>query len=156
MLEITTFSAGETVEVGLKTGKLLKKGDVVCLTGDLGTGKTAFTNGVAVALGINGYITSPTFTIVNEYNAPIPLYHFDVYRIADPEEMFEIGFAEYLNGEGVVVIEWADLIRDVLPDECIWVNISKNLSSGEDTRVISIKFNGGKYREYERQFTIDN
>jgi len=149
MLEINTFSAGETVEAGLRLGRILKKSDVVCMTGDLGTGKTAFTNGIAAALGINGYITSPTFTIVNEYNAAIPLYHFDVYRIADPEEMFEIGFDEYIDGDGIVVIEWAELIKEVLPKECIWVKISKDLSAGIDTRIVNIQFIGNRYRGYE-------
>lgn len=152
MIEIKTDSFEETVGLGSRLGMLLGSGDVVCLTGNLGTGKTAFTSGIAEALGIKGYITSPTFTLVNEYNARIPLYHFDVYRIADPEEMFEIGFDEYLEGSGVVVIEWADLIKDILPDDCIWVKIAKKLDNGQNIRIISIHFKGNKYFEYEKQF----
>lgn len=148
MKQFKTFSAEETMLVGKALGKILTIGDVVCLTGDLGTGKTAFTNGIAVALGIDDYITSPTFTIVNEYKTEIPLYHFDVYRIAEPEEMFDIGFEEYLYGDGVVVIEWAELIKDILPKELIWVTISKELSSGVDAREISICFTGEKYKGY--------
>jgi len=118
MKEIRTCSQEDTIEFGKKLGVLLKKGDIVCITGDLGTGKTVLTNGIASALGIDEYITSPTFTIVNEYEkGDISLYHFDVYRISDPEEMFEIGFEEYLYGDGIVVIEWADLIKSILPDE---------------------------------------
>lgn len=151
MKEIKTYSAGETVDAGVKLGKILKPGDVVCLNGDLGTGKTAFTKGIAAALGIEGHITSPTFTIVNEYNADIPLYHFDVYRIADPDEMFEVGFEEYLYGSGIVVIEWADIIEDILPGERISVHIRKDLGTGTDARVIDIDFIGEKYKDYEQR-----
>lgn len=149
MVRIETYSADQTVEIAKKFGKILVGGDIVCLTGGLGTGKTAFTNGIAAALGINGYITSPTFTIVNEYNAAIPLYHFDVYRISDPEEMFEIGFEEYLSGNGIVVIEWADIISDILPDNCIWVDIQKDLIKGTEARIITFDFRGERYKGYE-------
>lgn len=148
MKQIKTCSADETMLVGKVLGELLNSGDIVCLTGDLGTGKTAFTNGIARALGIEDYITSPTFTIVNEYKTEIPLYHFDVYRIADPDEMYDIGFEEYLYGDGVVVIEWAELIKDILPKELIWVKIDKELNSGLDARVIGIDFQGEKYKGY--------
>jgi len=152
MIRIMTFSVEQTIEVGMKLGRKLGKGDIVYLTGDLGTGKTAFTNGIAASLGINGYITSPTFTIVNEYLGRIPLYHFDVYRIADPDEMFEIGFDEYIDGNGVVVIEWAELIKDILPSEYIRVEIVKDLGGGQDTRAIGIEFTGKKYEGYELNF----
>lgn len=145
MIETKTQSAQETVDVGRALGELLNRGDVICLSGNLGTGKTAFTNGIASALGIAGYITSPTFTIVNEYKGHLPLYHFDVYRIADAEEMFEIGFEEYLDGNGVTVIEWPELIKDILPRELIWIEIKKDLQSGIDTRVIHIDFRGERF-----------
>ena len=148
MKQIKTCSPDETMLVGRALGSILSSGDVVCITGDLGTGKTAFTNGMARALGIEEYITSPTFTIVNEYKTEVPLYHFDVYRISDPEEMYDIGFEEYLYGDGIVVIEWAELIKDILPEELIWVKISKNLNSGTDAREINIDFIGEKYRSY--------
>lgn len=148
MAQIKTFSQDETMLVGKALGSILMSGDLVCLSGDLGTGKTAFTNGIACALGIDEYITSPTFTIVNEYKTKVSLYHFDVYRIGDPEEMYDIGFEEYLYGDGVVVIEWAELIKDILPKELIWVTISKELSSGVDAREISICFTGEKYKGY--------
>lgn len=151
MLEITTYSSEETKEFGAKLGALLEAGDIVCLVGDLGTGKTALTNGIAAGLGIKGYITSPTFTIVNEYMGRIPLYHFDVYRITDSEEMFEIGFEEYINGNGAVVIEWADQIRDILPKDYLWVNVRKDLEKGLDTRVIKLEFVGNRYRELEEK-----
>jgi tRNA threonylcarbamoyladenosine biosynthesis protein TsaE len=151
MLEIITNSAEETKEFGEKLGIILKAGDIICLNGDLGTGKTALTNGIAAGMDIKGYITSPTFTIVNEYAGRIPLYHFDVYRIADSEEMFEIGFEEYLNGNGVVVIEWAEQIRDILPDEYLWVHVQKRLDIGLDTRAIKLDFVGKRYEELERE-----
>ncbi len=149
MISIETHSFEETVELGKKFGKVLKPGAVVCLSGDLGTGKTAFTNGIARALGIDSYITSPTFTIVNEYQGKFPLYHFDVYRISDPEEMFDIGFEEYINGEGITIIEWGEIIGDILPTELIKVNISKDLKKGLDVRKIDIDFKGSGYSEYE-------
>lgn len=152
MIEIRTTTFEQTVELGLRLGKLLRGGDVICLEGNLGTGKTAFTSGIAQALGVDGYITSPTFTIVNEYNSRTPLYHFDVYRIANSEEMFEIGFEEYLDSKGVVVIEWANLIKDVLPQDYIWVEIAKSLESGQNIRIISIKFKGNKHAELEKEF----
>ena len=152
--EFKTFSQDETIEVGKALGKLLNKGDIVCIIGDLGTGKTVFTNGIAKSLGIKEHITSPTFTIVNEYDEKTPLYHFDVYRIADSEEMFEIGFEEYLYGEGIVVIEWADIIKDILPEEVIQVTIKKNLDLAIDARIIEVIFIGDKYRDYKNRLVV--
>lgn len=152
MKEIKTFSAEETMEIGRKLGSLLQGGELVCLNGDLGTGKTAFTGGVAKALEIEGYITSPTFTLVNEYKGRLAMYHFDVYRIADPEEMFEIGFEEYLESNGVVLVEWADLIQEILPEEYIRVDIRKALSEGVTVRVIHLEFKGERYKGMEEAF----
>lgn len=151
MLEIITYSARETADAGFKLGSILDRGDVVCLTGGLGTGKTAFTAGIAAALGIGGHITSPTFTIVNEYQGRAPLYHFDAYRIAGPDEMLEIGFEEYIEGNGIVVIEWADLIKEILPREIISVKIEKEIAVDPDKRIIRMEFCGEKYRCYERR-----
>ena len=107
----------ETRAFGLELGASLRKGDIVALIGDLGTGKTALTKYIAEGLGIRETITSPTFTIVQEYRqGRLPLYHFDVYRIGDPEEMYELGYEEYFYGDGVCVIEWADLIEELLPE----------------------------------------
>lgn len=154
MKEFKTFSQEETIEIGKALGRLLNTGDIVCINGDLGTGKTVFTNGIAKSLGIKEHITSPTFTIVNEYSGRVPFYHFDVYRISDSEEMFEIGFEEYLYGEGIVVIEWADIIKDILPTEVIQVTIQKNLELGIDARIIEIVFNGSKYRDYKSRLVV--
>ncbi|MDF2984798.1 MAG: hypothetical protein K0R50_308 [Eubacterium sp.] len=149
MINVETQSFEETVEFGKKLGRILKPGDVICLSGDLGTGKTALTNGIAKELGINSYITSPTFTLVNEYQGKYPLYHFDVYRIADPDEMFDIGFDEYISGDGITIVEWGELISEILPGEIIKVDIKKNLQKGLDIRVISVDFRGQKYSGYE-------
>lgn len=148
MNKFETYSFDETVEVGKRLGNILKAGDVIWLSGDLGTGKTALTNGIAKALNINDYITSPTFTLVNEYEGSLPLYHFDVYRISDSDEMFDIGFEEYINNGGVSVIEWGEQIKDILPKEIIKINITKNLQKGLDVREISIDFIGGRYSDY--------
>ncbi len=131
----------ETLKVAKEFASSLKGGEIICLSGDLGTGKTAFTQGIAQALGIKEYITSPTFTIINEYQGTIPLYHFDVYRISDYDELFEIGFEEYIEKYGIVVIEWAEMIKDTLPKDCIWICIEKDLDTSIDTRIINIEYN---------------
>ncbi|MBE7044139.1 MAG: tRNA (adenosine(37)-N6)-threonylcarbamoyltransferase complex ATPase subunit type 1 TsaE [Ruminococcaceae bacterium] len=138
MLHISQ-SPEQTAEIAAEFAKTLQPGDVVTLNGDLGVGKTAFVQGLAKALGITDYISSPTFTIVNCYEAETPLYHFDVYRIADPEEMYEIGYEEYINGDGICIIEWAELIADILPEERYDVTIRKNYDVDENYREIEIE-----------------
>lgn len=152
MIEFRTQSAAETVELGRKIGNMLQKGDNVCLVGELGTGKTAFASGIAKGLGVSGYITSPTFTIINEYEGRLPLYHFDVYRIGDIDEMIDTGYYEYIDGDGVTVIEWADLIKEILPSERIEVHIDKNDRDSSNSRTIRIRFIGERSAEYERRF----
>ena len=151
MVCVKTRSYEETVEFGKKLGEILAPNDLICLSGDLGTGKTALTHGIAKSLGINSYITSPTFTIVNEHQGKYPLFHFDVYRIADPDEMFDIGFEEYLSSEGVSVIEWGELIRDILPNEIININVKKALEESLDTRLIEVDFVGDRYSDYQKR-----
>jgi tRNA threonylcarbamoyladenosine biosynthesis protein TsaE len=115
-------------------------GQIFTLDGDLGVGKTVFAKGLAEGLGITEPVSSPTFTIVQEYtDGRLPLYHFDVYRIEEPEEMEEIGYEEYFNGDGVCLIEWADMIREILPDDIIRVRIRKVPEKGFDYREISIE-----------------
>lgn len=135
-MKIITNNENETYNIGIKIGKQLKAGDILSLNGDLGAGKTYLTKGIAKGLGIEDYITSPTFTILNEYKGRIPLYHFDVYRINDVEEMYEIGFEEYLYGNGVCIIEWGSMVEEILPEDTINIKI-KNL--GEFSREIEIK-----------------
>ena len=130
----------ETYELGFNMGKSAKAGDVYCLDGDLGVGKTVFTQGFAKGLGINEPINSPTFTIVQEYHeGRLPLYHFDVYRIGDITEMDEIGYEEYFYSEGVCLIEWGNLISEIMPENATYITISKDLSKGFDYRRIEVK-----------------
>ena len=126
MAVINSFCAKDTYELGEKIGQMAKPGMVISLTGDLGVGKTVFTQGLAKGLGIEEPVNSPTFTIVQVYEeGRLPLYHFDVYRIGDIEEMDEIGYEDYFYGEGVCLIEWADLIREILPEQMCRVTIEK-------------------------------
>ncbi len=137
---ITTNSPEETCALGMQMGADLEPGAVLCLYGDLGAGKTAFTSGLAQGLGVTDYVTSPTFTIVNEYEGRIPLFHFDVYRVYDPDELYEIGFEEYFSRGGVVCIEWADLIPSLLPANRMEIEIRKKSGIGcENMREITIR-----------------
>ena len=135
-----TRSPEETYELGRKIGLQARPGQVYTLTGDLGVGKTVFTQGFAAGLGIKGPVSSPTFTILQVYDeGRLPFYHFDVYRISDPEEMYEIGFEEYIEGEGVCFIEWANLIEELLPAQYTEIHIDKDLSKGFDYRLITVE-----------------
>lgn len=131
-------SREETVTIAESFAKTLQKGDVVCLYGGLGAGKTAFVSGVAKGLGYQGYTSSPTFTLMNEYIAALPIYHFDVYRIAGSDEMEAVGIDDYLFGDGVCLIEWPDKIADLLPEAVIRVEIQKS-SADENQRTITIE-----------------
>lgn len=136
---IETNSEKETYELGFSLGAKAKAGQVFTLVGDLGVGKTVFTKGLARGLEIEEPISSPTFTIVQVYEeGRLPFYHFDVYRIGDVEEMDEIGYEDYIYGEGVSLIEWANLIEDILPDHYTEVTIEKDLEKGFDYRRISV------------------
>lgn len=132
MRTITLKNEQETKRFGIELGKSLEQGDVVALIGDLGTGKTALTKYIAQGMGIQDLITSPTFTIVQEYHSGrLPLYHFDVYRVSDTEEMHELGYEEYFYGQGVCVIEWADLIEELLPENVKTIEIQYGQQEGE-------------------------
>ena len=137
---IETRSAEETYQLGLEIGKKATKGQVYTMVGDLGVGKTVFTQGMAHGLEIQEPINSPTFTIVQVYDeGRLPFYHFDVYRIGDISEMDEIGFDDYVYGEGVSLIEWANLIEEILPEAHISITIEKDLEQGFDYRKITIE-----------------
>lgn len=143
-MTIETFCAEETFNIGKKLGEAAKPGEVICLIGDLGVGKTVFTQGFAAGLGIREPVSSPTFTIVQTYDeGRLPFYHFDVYRIGDVCEMDEIGFDEYVFGEGVCLIEWANLIEEILPEHYETVRIVKVPEKGYDYRMITISEGGG-------------
>lgn len=134
-----THSPQETYSLGRSLGEQAVPGQVLCLDGDLGAGKTVFTQGFAAGLGVVGPVNSPTFTIVQVYeDGRLPLYHFDVYRIGDVEEMEEIGYEEYFYGEGVCLIEWSSLIEEILPPEAVHITIEKDAAHGFDYRRIVI------------------
>lgn len=136
---IEAYSAQETYEFGKKVGENARLGQVYALIGDLGVGKTVFTQGMAAGLGITEPVNSPTFTIMQIYEeGRIPFYHFDVYRIGDIGEMEEIGYEEYFYGDGICLIEWADLIEEILPKDCIRITIGKNLAKDFNYRTIRI------------------
>lgn len=122
----------ETKKFGEKLCEKLTAGSIVALTGDLGTGKTTLTKAIAAGLGVTDVITSPTFNIIKQYDSGrLPLYHFDVYRIGDVDEMYEIGYEEYFFGDGVCVIEWADLIEEIIPDDAVRIEIEYGEKEGE-------------------------
>ena len=137
---VETRSPEETFVLGEKIGRTALPGQIYTLTGDLGVGKTVLTQGVAAGLGIREAVSSPTFTIVQVYEeGRLPFYHFDVYRIGDIEEMEEIGYDDYFFGNGVCLIEWAELIADILPEEHVSIKIEKDLSQGFDYRRITVE-----------------
>lgn len=138
-MEMESFSAEQTREIGRKIGEKAIPGSVYTLIGDLGVGKTVFTQGVAEGLGITDCVNSPTFTIMQVYEeGRLPFFHFDVYRIGDVSEMDEIGYEDYFYGDGVTFIEWADLISEIIPKKHTRITISKDLEKGFDYRKIEI------------------
>lgn len=144
---IETRSLEETFALGKKIGEMARPGEIYTLTGDLGVGKTVFTQGVAAGLGITEPVSSPTFTIIQEYDSGrLPFYHFDVYRIGDIEEMDEIGYDDYFFGQGICLIEWANLIEEILPENRREIVIEKDLEKGFDYRRITIT--GGKDEDF--------
>ena len=141
---IRVFNEKETMKIGKKLACLSCPGDIICLIGDLGTGKTTFTKAIASGLGVEDDVTSPTFTILQEYEGRIPVYHFDVYRIEDIREMEDIPYEEYFYGKGICVIEWAEIIRELLPENYMEIHI-KYL--GEGKRELCFTARGNYYKE---------
>ncbi len=130
--KLTLANQQETREFGMELGRRVSAGTVIALIGDLGTGKTTLTKAIAQGLGVQEMITSPTFTIVREYHSGrLPLFHFDVYRVTDEEEMYELGYEEFFYGDGVCVIEWADLIEELLPEDAIRITLKPGGNEGE-------------------------
>lgn len=145
---IETFADKETFELGRQFGEVMKPGTVISLIGDLGVGKTVFTQGFATGLSIEEPINSPTFTIVQVYEeGRMPFYHFDVYRIGDISEMDEIGYEDYFYGDGVCLVEWANLISELMPEGTITITIEKDLQKGFDYRRITIE-GGDEYENF--------
>lgn len=144
-MEFIIDSVEKTLNIGFQIGTLCNEGDIICLIGDLGTGKTHMTKGIAKGLGINEHITSPTFNIVNEYDTGrLKMNHFDVYRVNDPDEIAAIGFDEYIFSNGVSIIEWANYIEELIPKEHMSIVIEK-IPENEDYRKITINYSGHRY-----------
>lgn len=140
MKVLESFCPEDTYAIGKSLAEQAVPGSVYCLNGDLGTGKTVFTQGFAAGLGIAGPVNSPTFTILQVYeDGRLPLYHFDVYRIEDPEEMYEVGCEEYFTAGGVCLVEWAELIREMIPEDAVQITIEKDLTKGFEYRRITVK-----------------
>ena len=137
-MEYLSHSEQETEELGAALAGRLKAGDVVAYRGDLGAGKTAFTRGLARGLGCTGRVTSPTFTIVNEYEGRIPLFHFDLYRLGDEEELWDIGWEDYLGRGGVCAVEWSERVSEALPEDTLWVTLER-VDGQEDWRRITVE-----------------
>jgi len=154
MLRLISKSAEDTYKIGERLGQLLIPGSIICLTGDLGAGKTAFTQGIGKGMGITEHIVSPTYTIINEYTSGrIPLYHFDVYRLGSSDEMYELGCDEYFYGDGATVLEWADNVDDVIPNEKLWITIRK--LENPDEREIVFKAFGTDYEKLLEEMEKD-
>ena len=135
-MEYLSHSPEETEQLGEQLGRTLRPGSVVAYRGDLGMGKTAFTRGLARGLGCTCRVTSPTFTIVNEYSGALPLFHFDMYRLDSSDELFDIGWEDYLSRGGVCAVEWSERVEDALPDDTLWVSIARG--TGENDRIITV------------------
>ena len=141
-MQFVSHSAEETERFGEALAQELRAGDVLAFTGSLGMGKTAFTRGLARGLGCRGRVTSPTFTSVNEYEGKTPLFHFDMYRLGSSDELFDIGWDDYLARGGVCAVEWSERVSDALPGDTIFVDIARG-EEGENTRVITVT--GGRF-----------
>ncbi len=143
-MKFTCGNPNETFALGEKLGRLVQPGDVVLLTGDLGAGKTWFAKGVAKGLGVTEHVSSPTYTIINEYQGRLPFYHMDVYRLSDPDEAYDLGLEEYFYGQGVTLVEWPQRIEDFLPREVMMIDITV---TGEEGRELEFTPLGTRYLE---------
>ncbi|MCB2306334.1 tRNA (adenosine(37)-N6)-threonylcarbamoyltransferase complex ATPase subunit type 1 TsaE [Clostridium estertheticum] len=152
-MEYIVTTVDETYKIGELIGSLVNSGDIICLIGDLGTGKTHLTKGIAKGLDIKDNITSPTFTIVNEYTGRLKLYHFDVYRVNDPDEIEAIGFDEYIFSDGVSVIEWANYIEEIIPPNKLTITIEKLPELCDNYRKITIEYSDKRY-DYVKEIIL--
>ena len=143
----------ETEEFGERLGSLLQGGDILSLMGDLGAGKTTLTKSIGKGLGVEDYITSPTFTLINEYKGRVWVYHFDVYRLEDEEDLLDLGYEDYFYSNGVTIIEWADKIEDILPQNRINIKIEKGKEL--DDRIITLSGKGERYNKIVKELNIN-
>lgn len=148
-MKIVLKSIKDTEQFGYWLGKLLKGGDLICLMGDLGAGKTTLTQSIAKGLEVEDYVTSPTFTLINEYKGRVPLYHFDVYRLGDVDELFDLGYEEYFYSNGVTIVEWANKVLEVFPEDRINIEIKKGKEY--DERIVHIYGQGNRFNEIVKE-----
>lgn len=153
MIKIKLKGLKATREFGKKLGRALKGGDLICLTGSLGAGKTTLTKSIGKGLGIVDYITSPTFALINEYKGRVDLYHFDVYRLESEEELYDLGYEEYFYSDGVTIVEWGNKIEEFLPKDRINIDIEKDEKLKD--RIITISGEGQRYREIVKELNIN-
>ena len=146
MPSLLTYAPEDTAEFGRKLGELLISGDLICLSGELGAGKTCFAQGVARGLGVEGQVRSPSFTLIHEYYGRLPFYHLDLYRLNDPSELEDLGYEEYFYGDGVALVEWADRARELLPEERLDVYIDRLAGEDEDGRKLELVPRGERYQ----------
>jgi tRNA threonylcarbamoyladenosine biosynthesis protein TsaE len=149
---LVSESPGETFRLGKILGKKAVAGDVYCLSGNLGTGKTVFARGVAAGLGVKGRVASPTFTLINEYQGRLPFYHIDVYRLGGSGEMADLGYEEYLYGQGVILIEWAERVPEVLPEERLDLELAR---TGDNSRQFRFVPRGARYQRLVEEIRAD-
>ena len=152
-MEIKLRNLEETNEFGIRFGKALKSGDILCLNGDLGAGKTTLSKSIGVGLGVEEYITSPTFALINQYKGRVPVYHFDVYRLENAHELYDLGFDEYFYGNGVCIIEWADKIDKMIPKDRIVIDIEKG--NNLDERILKIHGYGNRFQELVEELNLE-
>lgn len=152
-MEFIVNSVEQTMSLGIQIGEKVNSGDILCLIGDLGTGKTHITKGIAKGLQVEDHITSPTFNIVNEYDGRHKFFHFDVYRVNDPDEIEAIGFDEYIFSDGVSVIEWANYIEELIPENHLRITIDKLPELGVNYRKITLNYTNERY-DYVKEIKI--
>mgnify|MGYP000999505486 CR=1 FL=1 len=153
MVKIRLRGLKDTKEFGERLGSLLQGGDVISLIGDLGAGKTTLTKSIGKGLGVEDYITSPTFTLINEYKGRVWVYHFDVYRLEEPEDLMDLGYEDYFYSNGVTIIEWADRIKDILPENRMDIKIEKGKEL--DDRIVILSGKGERYEKIVKEMNIN-
>jgi tRNA threonylcarbamoyladenosine biosynthesis protein TsaE len=149
MAVFVTHSEQETVELGIKMGKLLEAGDIVLLYGDLGAGKTVLTRGLVQGLGAKDVVTSPTYTLMHRYEGRVPIYHFDLYRLGGPDEVLDLGYEEFFYGDGVSIVEWPERLEYLCPEEHVRVRIE--VAGDGKKRRITVDAVGGRYSRFEKE-----
>jgi tRNA threonylcarbamoyladenosine biosynthesis protein TsaE len=153
MVKIILKNEEDTEKFGIRLGKILKGGDIISLTGDLGAGKTTLTKSIGKGLDVKDYITSPTFALINEYKGRVDLYHFDVYRLDGIESLYDLGYEDYFYSDGVTIVEWGNKVKDLLPDNTINIHIDKG--EGLEERIITIYGQGERFDQIVKELNMN-